>query len=414
MQATAIPTVASLAGPYLQGGPIIRVFFALTLIPALLLISVLGTGQTTQTHIQSMKLLNPKVGWAATDRGLFWTADGGVRWRDITPKGSNPVDIRSVFFLDASVGWVLFVHADQNSFGPSFTVAATSNAGKTWSVKPVKIPRLNPEATTLGGDGNIDFVDSLHGWMNLGVLSSANFRLGLLLVTADGGRSWGWASESPGVSGKIRFTTLKDGWLAGGPGNQELYVTHDACGSWQKVSLVAPGKGSAETYPLFDQPPVFVDSLHGFLPVTFVAGEGTGGQLTLFATEDGGKTWNSRRNLPIRGDTSAAVPSTVADSTLIAVSPSNRQLMFGSLGAGRDVARADALVAPDSAVFELSFVSKARGWALTSEGLLSPTDGGISWLTITPSAVRNSAVTHVSEAHGSDGQAGIPIAAPPR
>jgi hypothetical protein len=50
----------------------------------------LCVGAATQAgqagRIESMKLLTPDVGWAATNKKLFWTTDGGAQWKDITPK----------------------------------------------------------------------------------------------------------------------------------------------------------------------------------------------------------------------------------------------------------------------------------------------------------------------------------------
>ena len=40
-------------------------------------------------RLESMKLLTPNVGWAATKSHLFWTADGGAQWKDITPRSSH-------------------------------------------------------------------------------------------------------------------------------------------------------------------------------------------------------------------------------------------------------------------------------------------------------------------------------------
>jgi hypothetical protein len=64
-------------------------------------------------RIESMKLLTADTGWAATNKKLFWTTNGGARWSDITPRLEHKQQaISSVFFLDSSTGWVLLSCSD--------------------------------------------------------------------------------------------------------------------------------------------------------------------------------------------------------------------------------------------------------------------------------------------------------------
>src|SRR5579863_1202282 len=67
-------------------------------------------------RIESMKLLTPNVGWAATKQKLFWTTDGGAQWKDITPKlDHEEQQVSSVFFLDSTTGWIP-MHCGDNLF----------------------------------------------------------------------------------------------------------------------------------------------------------------------------------------------------------------------------------------------------------------------------------------------------------
>jgi hypothetical protein len=118
--------------------------------------------------------------------------------------------------------------------------------------------------------------------MNVGIVSSSNFNLGGLLSTQDGGATWNWAPYSPGVYGVIRFINLKDGWLAGGPGNEHPYATHDGSNSWQEISMKSPPVTGSATVPLYAVP-VFSDDKHGFLPVTYTGTEGSGEFLVLLS-----------------------------------------------------------------------------------------------------------------------------------
>ena len=91
---------------------------------ALFLGSLLSLSSAQQ--VQSMKLLTPRVGWFATNGHLFWTASGGKEWKDITPNTASKETISSVFFLDTSTGWVLFVHGDKNDQA-HFELASTAD-----------------------------------------------------------------------------------------------------------------------------------------------------------------------------------------------------------------------------------------------------------------------------------------------
>jgi hypothetical protein len=76
---------------------------------ALSLLLTLCVCRATQAQqagrIESMKLSTPNVGWAATNKQLFRTTDGGSSWRDITPKTeSNRMIVHVLFRLVAWLG----------------------------------------------------------------------------------------------------------------------------------------------------------------------------------------------------------------------------------------------------------------------------------------------------------------------
>jgi len=355
--------------------------------PLLLMALFLGSIAVAQTagQVKSMKLLTADLGWAATERTLFWTTNGGNSWKDITPKvvqDQGREVIKSVFFLDSSSGWVLMAYGGANG-DAQMEVARTSDAGANWSLAQVSIPNLEEQATTLEGDGSIDFIDTLHGWLNLSVESSANFRLGLLLETEDGGKTWNFAPSSPGVSGVIEFTSLTEGWLAGGPGDQHLYVTHDGLKSWNAVSLAVPPQAGRNAEPTYDQPPTFTDHHHGFLLVTYTAGDDAS-LLAWFGTEDGGHTWHLARTL--QGPRGAAyIPSTTFDAVLVSASISGQVVTLTQVGRdGLPHVSSARIPSGVSGIRRLSFPEHNRGWLQSTERLFATADGGVSWSDITP------------------------------
>ena len=138
-----------------------------------------------------MQLLAPSTGWVADNGHLFWTVDNGTHWKDISPDPVvHPVD---VFFLDTLHAWALLIAADEEKGLISFVVAATSDAGQTWSKSVINVPSQKPDE--LDGTAWLDFVDSAHGWIVLHANSNSAFSWGLLLTTDDGGKNW---RELPG------------------------------------------------------------------------------------------------------------------------------------------------------------------------------------------------------------------------
>jgi photosystem II stability/assembly factor-like uncharacterized protein len=352
--------------------------------------------------VASMKLLAPNVGWAMSMRRLLWTSNGGTEWEDITPPASKGAVISGVFFLDTGRGWVTLEHGEPDvPGGLQFDLASTDNAGATWSVEPLRIPDQLSGSLT-GGGASVAFADPNRGWLILYSGSTPISRgRGSVLTTADGGKSW---EDTPGTpdsaAGPVLMVTPQFGWMVGGGGNEELYVTRDGAKTWQTVELEPPeeteqmqqykarlqsfersfhpsGRGtprysSGASYDL----PTFKDLKHGYVSVTYP------GVTVLFATDDGGVTWRPDRVLEGR----PAGPSALVDSTwIVARVPRNGMPELRKLGPGAS-ARDSTPPAPEvSGIFKMSFAASSQGWVVTNYfKLLSTNDGGATWTDITP------------------------------
>jgi photosystem II stability/assembly factor-like uncharacterized protein len=334
-----------------------------------------------------MKLLTPQVGWTRSGQHLYWTADAGIHWKDIVPSMSSEESLGGVFFLDTSTGWVLLSHADDQDH-QQFRVASTNDAGTTWSVSPIKLPwKRLPE--DFAGGAYIFFLDQLHGWMDFDLRSSSSFAPGRLLVTDDGGKTWTASSGDSGEAGSLCFFSETDGLLSGGPQSSELWATHDGSKTWQQLSLKAPPTASPADLPTYGEP-ICKNAKQGFLPVTYTPTDYPDREtfstvLVLFATDDAGKTWKVDKVLPGLPDISHgyALHSTAPDSSLIAVTQSGGVVTLAIVAPNNEVRRMTLggfKEAPD-----LSFVDTSHGWASTQNGMFSTTDGGASWIQITPS-----------------------------
>jgi photosystem II stability/assembly factor-like uncharacterized protein len=338
-------------------------------------------------RVISMKLLAPGVGWAlVTGRRLYWTTDNGINWKDVTPSsgGGSGEHVYAVFSLDVHHLWVLLSQSGEPQ--PKFDLAYSGDAGATWSVTHIVLPENEGNLT---GGGRIAFADDQHGWMVLGLATSSAFHAGTLLVTSDGGRTWSDALADPSGEGDILLVTPEEGWMAGGAEDEDLYVTRDGAKSWQKVSLPAPEEIHPAIYPTADLP-VFEDSKHGFVAVTYSGGSGNNSAAVLFSTDDGGLSWKPDRILANLEDTSLGqrLPSAVTDSTWITSCVSHHKTTVTVLGAG---GRARASIDPVShfsgyfSADQLSFASAKQGWIIVDDGdLRSTTDGGATWTDVTP------------------------------
>jgi photosystem II stability/assembly factor-like uncharacterized protein len=332
----------------------------------------LGAAAQISPPIRSFQLVAPNVGWASSGDAVFWTTDDGGSWRNITPSvaslelTSSMPNVRDVFFLDAEKGWVLLSdwRDRERADAPEISVAFTENAGVSWTVTAVSISDFDSGA--LAGYGHLHFIDSGHGWLNLDLAGSSNANFGLLLETADGGRTWSKVTNGPHIAGPILFENANDGWVAGGPGNHHLFATHDGGKSWQELSLNPPqGVGSA-TYPTYDVPK-FVDN-NGFLPVTYAAQDDSNSAVVVFSTADNGRTWVPKNTTTLSHATSlsARIPTAVSKTPAGEV----------SLGAVEEIS--------GSKVLKIEYLDSQLGWASTWKGLQATADGGATWTDISP------------------------------
>jgi photosystem II stability/assembly factor-like uncharacterized protein len=344
-------------------------------------------------RIESMKLLTPNIGWAATNQKLFWTTDDGAHWKDITPKTKPGRTITSAFFLDPSHGWMVlaFKGEENQQTGINetlFELASTTDAGDNWSVKQLEL--LDPDPRRgLSGQTWLDFVDAMHGWVLVRMNGSTAMSGGVLRATEDGGATW----KTLGVpsAGRIRFVTPADGWLDGGANAEKgpgLYVTRDGGKNWAPISIKAPSEFGAKVHPTY-QLPEFAGKDSASMLVTFAEPNDESPKLALFITSDGGRTWGPSGSAE-EGSTSWRM-AYAGGGGWLAVGCPGRELAVLRSGGGKvsesgTTKTASELVcsAAGGGIDQVSFVD-GMGWALLFGGELAATsDNGQSWSRITP------------------------------
>lgn len=382
----------------------------------LILLAVTAFGQDQaggvgSAAVRAMQLVTPAAGWALTDQHLTWSSNAGQEWRDITPVGLQGQNIDGVYFLNENAGWVMLSTPNFIGGGNSLELAATNDGGATWKFYALPVVEAQV-ADSYTGIVSLNFVDNAHGWMMVRLASSSNFSLGMLFATADGGATWAQLPAPP-IGNPVRFTTVQDGWLAGGAGGDELYVTHDGGNTWGAVMMQRPSGVSSDLRPQFELP-VFTTTADGTLAVSFVGPQSS--SFAAYRTQDGGNTWSvieSQAGLPA----GQKLATSVFDSTVVK----------GSVASGRaTLARGQAqsstaLSAANPVIQRLDFKNEWQGWMLISSSkcsgfktgcvdtsqLLATTDGGASLTDITPRLAQTSSKIGMSAGASMLAAAGI-------
>jgi Rv2525c-like, glycoside hydrolase-like domain len=251
-------------------------------------------------ELRAMRLVAPNAGWVLAGNHLLWTSSAGFQWTDITPPAPSSRPIYGAFFLNTSQGWVL-----RAGTSTTLELARTSDGGAHWSIGAFP---LRAGAARFGGRADLDFIDAAHGWAMLRQTSSSNFSLGMLFATGDGGATW-TPLPPPPLGDPVHFTSKTDGWIAGGPAGNRLYVTRDGGMTWASASTLLagaqmsdslpPAAASAATRSLAPDAAIvasdFIDGARGW--VLAAQGHCTGfktgcsQQYTLLATSDSGRTF---------------------------------------------------------------------------------------------------------------------------
>jgi photosystem II stability/assembly factor-like uncharacterized protein len=248
--------------------------------------------------VHPAKMLSATTGWAY---GPMRTTDGGANWLDVSPPSiPGRTNKNDEFFLDATHAWVAETAASVNKCVDHIVVLRTADAGRTWQeAAPIPVRFAFPTDVIWTGHANhaswLDFVDPMNGWLLLGsgpggangsdsAWVGADWRVGDLYRTADGGLHWTHVATNPGSAAgcipapinelhasAVSFSSPTTGWILTTCG---LLVTHDGGLAWAKsVTPLVP-----------KEVPVFFDPRHGLI---FVDGG-------LLVTSDGGGSWSVR------------------------------------------------------------------------------------------------------------------------
>jgi photosystem II stability/assembly factor-like uncharacterized protein len=317
------------------------------------------------------ELVGGERGWARTHEGLYWTGDGGRKWREITPPG-DPTALDGVYFRNPDQGWA---GAEEGHEGENEVVLfATTDGGRTWRRRPVEVDGLGTNAS-----GTAFAPIGRHRVFALiGESRNTAYSAGHLFTSDDGGHRWHQLPDPP-HRGPIAFESPRDGWLAAEGQRPGLYRTHDGGHTWTE-SHVSPPPGVPAEKATFRPPRIDAEG-GGLLPVVFDAPRAS--TAVIYRTDDRGRSWEpiSRYRMRLGGAVAAGshLYHRGDGATIVSDYGSPAYVL---LGPGRQVhSPLSARGLPPRA--RLSFAGARYGFALVHtndlDRLYRSEDGGKSW-----------------------------------
>ncbi len=336
-------------------------------------------------------VIAPGFGWAINGLALWLTANGGKRWRVITPPhvrtiGDAVARVDEIQFVDRRHGWISssdtiggLVPADHASLR-HMEIERTSDGGRSWqwSIPPGCLERC--------GGAHISFLDRENGYALTGSAQPRLYR------TRDGGAHWTLLARPP-FSGAIVFLTLRNGFGVSDPirGGGTLYRTHDSGKAWQVVRLAAPKQYAGQ--PETADRPRFFGRRDGVISVRFRDRSTRAQHVVVYTTTDGGNSWTAHL-APASADVRAyswAFPGATpfsgvgAKAWVLLVGPR----LYRTTNAGRSWQLIRPRYAPaPRRISNVNFTSLSDGWAIFAVGngaaLVQTTDGGRDWRAFAP------------------------------
>ena len=327
---------------------------------------------------------------AVLDSGeLYSSANGGESW---TVTACEPLfRFRGVRFANADDGWAV----GDSRLAPA--VARTHDGGATWVVRVLDLPatpRIGQLQDLRFWDGRDGVAIADHG----------------VLVTNDGGATWrpSAPAEFHGTTNASEFGDGRLVWLnEDGSSGDHMHRSLDGGETWQ--SLRTAVSGTQTKLPPLREVRFFAN---GF-------GLGVGPAERVYATRDGGETWEETtingaarplgRTVLVIGEASAVVLERGREGSLYATedaaqtwakvgaaetsAPTCPARLFGTdlrwrLGCDGSLQRTEnggvdwQSVGPfgSAPLLAIAFADSANGWALHAHGALRTTDGGENWL----------------------------------
>ncbi|MCS6992893.1 MAG: hypothetical protein NZP74_03590 [Anaerolineales bacterium] len=255
-------------------------------------------------RLTSIHMLDKTTGWGIgqiegsdTDFVLL-TRDGGRTWQNRTPRAvlqSLPPQglALTAFFGPQGRAWALWSDREAGGFPDSGVVVwRTADFGQTWQTgAPLSLEGVPAEYFV---PVHFGFLDATYGWLMARLGAGMSHDYVAAFVTEDGGLTWRrvldpvqhldlMVCQKTGLA----FVSAREGWLTGDcPGllpGLFLYATRDGGQTWQAVSLPVPAGLPADWFG-------GEKAGCGVTGLVYTGGDGLALSVRCLAN-DGGKVW---------------------------------------------------------------------------------------------------------------------------
>ena len=353
-----------------------------------------GTFTPSPSALGWVHMLDAKVGWGLTEKQVLRTTDGGWTWTDVSPSGPTlnaPLYLSGKLVQGRTVAWLGLYQSQRPP-----VLLETRDAGKHWRAVTLPAP---PDSAA----NNISFVDRTRGWVMINVGAAAGSDEVLVLRTTDEGLTWHRVAATPPLSSPtlkpsrrgiplggdktgMTFHDATTGWIAGtiATGGIYLYASHDGGRSWQRVVLGLPSEFPSAALPI-TYPPRFFGAKVGLLPV--IVNDRT---LLFYTSHDGRQNWQPTTPVRFGMTSSGRIVYDFMDPEHGWAS--DGRMFYQTTDGARHWTKLTPNV-PLTSLTELDFVSPRVGWAILAPPrraprLLATNDGGTTWAAIPAQVVR--------------------------
>mgnify|MGYP000455394226 CR=1 FL=1 len=181
--------------------------------------------------IRAFDRLSAVEGWIWFGERLYLTRDSGHSWQDITPPLDGGLQLAAIDFRNAETGWAVLTKTSTDGENALF-IARTANGGHEWQIAPIPLVQADRYLPIAQHYLTVWNAETL--WVVQKIVSSANFSLGVLYRTLDGGKTWQRLALP--IAAPIQAEDALNVWVQGGVTGDEVYRSSDGGVTWAEVA----------------------------------------------------------------------------------------------------------------------------------------------------------------------------------
>jgi photosystem II stability/assembly factor-like uncharacterized protein len=232
---------------------------------------------------QGFLLASDRVGWAATEAGLYRTLDGGQTWIDVRPDGWTASTATQLVDVDTAV-----IASDSMPM----VIAATHDGGASWVTSTI-------DDSNVGGGPVFSFQTPMHGFATFSDRrKEARLRV---YATTDGGRTWTGPrlGNTPTIEAslsKVRDPSggvlyLVSGKFDNKPFNNQFLLSFDGGVTWKTRMFPTGGPSPKAVQKGISR--IWLEPDGAISIAIFADGRGS-----IWRSPDDGLTWHLVKTLP--------------------------------------------------------------------------------------------------------------------